>query len=145
MSDGYDYGPPVTTDGETGTPAQTTGVLVAIPGGSPFSPPPDAATIIEPGGSPSDAWLALNDPNITSLTPDTAAISEGDATVTVNGTNFDSDSVVEVDQVAVSTTYVSATELTATFVAPGEAGTVSVTVRNPTGEQESNATTFTWT
>ena len=97
---------------------------------SPLAPPPDTDTITVPGGSPTDEILALHDPSIASLTPDTAVVG-GEATVTVTGTNFRDDSVVEADQVGVSTVYVSDTELTATLDDPGAAGTDSLSVRNP--------------
>jgi len=144
----YDYGPPTTVgDGpeDSGVPQDNAdAVAVDNEGESPLSPPPNTDTVIEPGGSPSDEIVALHDPSIASITPDTAVVG-GEATVTVTGTNFRDDSVVEVDQVAVSTVYVSDTELTATFNDPGAAITESVTVRNPTSEMESNTVEFTWT
>ena len=142
MSD--DTGPPVNTEGQTGTPATTTGDDVVIEGESPHEPPADADNIVEPGGSPSDDAIAAVDPSITSLTPDTAAVG-ADATVTVAGTNFRDDSVVEAEQSAVPTVYVSDTELTATLSDPGGEGAETLTVRNPSSEQESNGVDFTWT
>jgi hypothetical protein len=53
--------------------------------------------------------------------------------------------VVEVDQTATATTYVSQTELGATLSDPGAAATLNVTVRNPTSQQESNTVTFDFT
>lgn len=148
--EGYDYGPPVTVG--TGDNQQDAGVpqdnseavVVDNEGDTPLSPPPDADTIVEPGGSPSDEMVELYDPSITSLTPDTAVVG-ADATVTVSGTNFFDTSAVEVAQSPVTTTYVSATELTATLTDPGTAGTAGVTVRNPQAEMESNTVDFTWT
>jgi hypothetical protein len=118
-------------------------VLVDNEGDSPHEPPANTDTVTEPGGSPSDEAIAGADPSIDSLTPDTAAVG-ADATVTVTGTYFGENAVVEVDQAAVSTVYVSGSELTATLVDPGTAGTASVTVRNP-NDQESNNVDFTWT
>ena len=144
----YDYGPPVDAGlnpDQIGTPQDNSEAVVTTEEGeSPLAPPPDAATITEPGGSPTDEILELHDPKITSVTPDTAAIG-GVATVTVTGTNFREDSVVEADQVGVSTVYVSATELTATLDDPGAAGTDSLSVRNPSSQMESNSVDFTWT
>ena len=144
----YDYGPPtVVGDGpeDSGIPQEITDAeVVEEPGDSPHTPPPNTEIIVEPGGSPSDENVALNDPSVSTLAPDTAEIGS-EATVTVTGTNFTDLSQVEVDQQPVSTTYVSATELTATLADPGAAGTASVTVRNPTAEMESNTVDFTWT
>jgi hypothetical protein len=147
-SAGYDYGPP-TTQGDSaedsGTPQDNSdAVVVDNEGETPMAPPPDADTITDPGGSPTDEILELHDPSITSLTPNTAVIGT-EATVTLNGANFRDDSVVEVDQVEVSTAYVSTIELTATLGDPGAAGTASVSVRNPSSEMESNSVDFTWT
>ena len=128
-----------------GTPQDNSeAVTVAEEGDSPLAPPPDADTITNPGGSPTDEILELHDPNIESLTPNTAVVG-GEATVTVTGTNFREDSVVEADQVGVSTVYVSDTELTATLDDPGAAGTDSLSVRNPSSQMESNSVEFTWT
>jgi hypothetical protein len=83
------------------------------------------------------------DPNITTLVPATG-VAAALATVQVNGSNFEAGSVVEVDQApATSTTYVSATRLTATFT-PAAAGTVQITVRN-VNDEESNSAPFTVT
>jgi hypothetical protein len=85
------------------------------------------------------------DPSITSLAPNTAVAGSGPVTVTVTGTLFQSDSVVEVDQVAKATTFVSATSLTASYD-PLVAGDHLFTVRNGgSGGEESNPSTFTVT
>ena len=143
----YDYGPPTTVgDGpeDSGVPQDNSeAVVIDQPGDAPQDNS-DATTVVEPGGSPSSEIEALHDPSVASLTPATAVVG-GEATVTVTGTNFRDTSVVEVDQAAVPTTYVSPTELTATVADPGAAGTASVTVRNPTSQMESNTVDFTWT
>ena len=148
MSDLYEYGPP-TTVGEgaedSGLPQDNTGDVEDADGGdTPHTPPANTDTVVEPGGSPSDEALSGADPSITTLTPDNAVVG-ADATVTVTGSMFSEDSVVEADQVAVATTHVSNTELSATLPDPGTAGTVSVTVRNPNVQQESNSVSFTFT
>jgi hypothetical protein len=140
-------GPP-TTVGEgpddSGTPQDNSdAVVIDNEGESPLAPPPDAATIVEPGGSPTDEAIAGIDPSITSLEPTTGVVGS-DITVTVTGTMFGDDAVVEVDQAEVATTNVSNTELTAVLTDPGAAGTVAVTVRNA-NDQESNSVDFTWT
>lgn len=82
------------------------------------------------------------DPGISSLSP-AAGVVGVQVTVRVLGSNFEAGSVIEVDQVAVPTTYVSASELTAT-VTPAAAGTKRITVRNP-NDEESNGVDFTVT
>lgn len=143
-ADDYNYGPPVLVVG-SGTPAVTTGEVEngGSNGGSPHTPPANAAVNMPPGGSPSKEWLAVSDPTITTLTPATG-LSGAARAVTVTGTNFATNSVVEQDHVPVATTYVSKTSLT-TSLQKAAAGAVTVTVRNPTGEQESNNSTFTFT
>jgi VCBS repeat-containing protein len=85
-------------------------------------------------------------PTITSLSP--ASATEGGApfTLTVNGTGFTASSVVQWNGAALATTWVSATQLTATVPAAdlAEDGTASVTVLTPPGGP-SNAKTFTIT
>lgn len=82
------------------------------------------------------------DPAITSLVPATGVVGV-EVTVRVLGARFDAAAVVEVDQVAAPTVFVSATELTAT-VTPASAGVKSVTVRNG-NDEESNGVNFTVT
>ncbi|HKY68599.1 MAG TPA: IPT/TIG domain-containing protein [Acidimicrobiales bacterium] len=87
--------------------------------------------------------LNLIDPHIASLVPSTVSAAAAATIVQVNGTNFEAGSVVEVNQVAQATTFVSATQLTISFD-PAAAGPVQFTVRNP-NEEESNSVTFTVT
>jgi hypothetical protein len=79
------------------------------------------------------------DPHISTLTPNTVAASAGPVTVTVTGTNFSAASVVEVNQAAQVTAYVSPTVLTISYD-PTVAATVMFTVRD--GAQESNSVPF---
>ena len=70
----YQYGPPTTVGTgpeDSGTPQDNSDAVTvdADQGESPLAPPPDAATITEPGGSPTDEVLELHDPKIESLTP----------------------------------------------------------------------------
>jgi hypothetical protein len=85
-------------------------------------------------------WSAEPDPSITTLAPNTASAAGGPVTVTVTGTNFVSGSIIEIDQTAAPTTFVSATSLTTSYD-PTVAGTVAFTVRNPS-DQESNSVNF---
>jgi hypothetical protein len=80
---------------------------------------------------------------ITSLSPDSATAGGPAFTLTVNGTGFASSAVVEWNSTALTTTYVSSTQLTATVPAslistPGSAS-ITVTVAGAT----SSAATFT--
>lgn len=82
------------------------------------------------------------DPVITTLVPNTGSAAGGAIAVTVNGSNFVAGSVVEIDQAAAPTTFVSATQLTTSFD-PSVAGTVQFTVRNGgAGGEESNSVPF---
>ena len=83
-------------------------------------------------------------PTITGSSP-TSAIAGGPAfTLTVNGTNFVSGSTVNFNGNGRTTTFVSATQLTAVILASdiATAGTFNVTVTNPSGGT-SNAVSFT--
>src|SRR5882724_7809368 len=85
-------------------------------------------------------------PTISSLSPTCATAGGPQFTLTVNGTNFVSTSTVKWNVTALTTTFVSSTQLTATVPALliATAGTASVTVVNPTpGGGTSNAQTFT--
>jgi uncharacterized repeat protein (TIGR03803 family) len=105
-----------------------------------------ASSFLALGGYGTVFKLAVQTPPaITSVSP-TSAIAGGPAfTLTVNGTNFVSGSVVDFDgKGAPTTTFVSATQLTAA-VPPSDIaieGNFNVTVTNPSG-QTSNAVTFT--
>ena len=84
-------------------------------------------------------------PVITGLSPTSMIAGQaGGFTLTVNGTNFESGSVVSWNGSARTTTYVSATQLIATIPASdiAAAGRVPVTVSNP-GGGTSNAPMFT--
>lgn len=87
-------------------------------------------------------------PTITSISPASKNVGDGAFTMTVNGTNFVSGSVVWFNGSSRTTTYVSATQLTATIPASDmtAAGTFNITVVNPTpGGGTSNAQAFTVT
>lgn len=87
-------------------------------------------------------------PTITSISPTTAVAGGQAFTLTVTGTNFIQGSIVNFGGNAKSTTYVSATQVTAAILASdiAAAGTPSVTVTNPTpGGGASNSVTFTVT
>jgi hypothetical protein len=87
-------------------------------------------------------------PTLTSLSPTSVVAGSGAFTLTVNGTNFINGSTVNFNGVARTTTFVSATKLTAAILATdvATAGTPPVTVTSPTpGGGTSNAINFTIT
>ncbi|MBZ5642600.1 MAG: choice-of-anchor D domain-containing protein [Acidobacteriia bacterium] len=87
------------------------------------------------GGTSAVQTFTINNPvpAITTLSPTSAATGGAAFTLTVNGTNFVSTSVVKFNGSARTTTFVSATQLTAA-ITPADiaaAGTFNVTVTNP--------------
>ncbi len=89
---------------------------------------------------------AASPPSITSLSPNTATAGSAAFTLTVNGANFVSGAVVKWSGAALTTTFVSASKLTAAVPASDvkTAGTYSIKVLNPDG-QSSAASPFTVT
>ena len=126
----YDYGPP-TTVGTGPKRTRASRRTTPKPSSSTTRATPRTPrrrtrhTITEPGGSPSDEMVEAARPVHLIAGTRTPQRLGADATVTVTGTNLRDNSVVEVDQVGVPTSYVSDTELTATLTDPGAAGTVT--------------------
>nr|WP_255484113.1 IPT/TIG domain-containing protein [Granulicella sp. 5B5] len=95
-------------------------------------------TVSNPGPGGSDTQPAAETvyavPAISSLSPASVQAGSGLTTLTVTGTNFSSNSVVQLDGNALTTTFVSATSLTAQVPASSVANarTASVSVQNPT-------------
>ena len=89
---------------------------------------PSVAKIVQVGSGPAA-------PTLTSLSPSSAAAGGPAFTLTVNGSNFVSGSVVRWNGADRTTTFVSATQLTAAIPAAdiAAAGSASVTVQNPGG------------
>jgi len=88
-----------------------------------------------PGGGTSGALtLAVNNPSpsLSSISPSSVSAGSGAFTLTLNGSNFVSGSVVRVNGSSRSTTFVSSTQLTAAIPASDVAssGSVSITVAN---------------
>ena len=88
--------------------------------------------------------LAQAAPTITSISPTSASVGGAAVTLTVNGTNFASGSVVRLNNTNLTTTFVSSTQLTAVIPSSSlaAAGARTITVVN-TGGQTSNSVTFT--
>jgi hypothetical protein len=88
-------------------------------------------------------------PTVTTLSPTTAQVGGGAFTLTVNGTNFVSASVVNFAGAPKTTTFVSATQLTASIlaadIAAGGAKAVTVTSPAPGGGTSTPAVNFTVT
>ncbi len=124
-----------------------------------FTPTVDIGVVrgVRPAGAPSGTTsnpltftinAANPAPTLTSLVPNSATAGGAAFTLTLNGTNFISSSVAQWNGSARTTTFVSATQVTAAITAAdiASAGTASVTVMNPTpGGGTSNALTFTIT
>ena len=107
--------------------------------------------VTTPGGTATSVGtftvLAPNPvPTIASLAPSTAVAGSSALPLTVNGTGFVSNSVVNFNGIALTTAYVSATQLTATVPAANlaTAGNFNVTVTSPApGGGTSAAAAFT--
>jgi hypothetical protein len=89
------------------------------------------------GGSSSSLVFTINPPppTVTSLSPTSASAGSAAFTLTVNGTNFTATSTAKWNSTSLTTTYVSATQLTATVPANlfPYAGTASITVSTAGG------------
>ena len=109
-----------------------------------ISPTPAAGsytvTVINPapgGGTSNGAVFSVitptPNPTITSIVPSSKTTGSGTFTLTVNGTNFISNSLVNFNGNTLATTFVSSTQLTATIPASNitNAGTYNITVTNP--------------
>ena len=72
-------------------------------------------------------------PQVTALTPASAAVGAGDTLITITGAGFVGGAVVEFDGIALATTVISATELQATIPAAQltTAGTFNLAVAHP--------------
>ncbi|HEX2776758.1 MAG TPA: FG-GAP-like repeat-containing protein, partial [Candidatus Acidoferrales bacterium] len=139
----------------TTTFVSATKVTASILAGDVASAGTPAVTVTNPapGGGTSNALTftinaAANNPTpaITTLQPASATAGSGAFTLTVNGSSFVSGAVVNFNGNARTTTFVSATKVTAAILAGdvAAAGTPAVTVTNPApGGGTSNALTFT--
>jgi Domain of unknown function (DUF1929)/Kelch motif len=133
--------------------SQASGGLNAVAPANPNLSPPGyyLLFVLNGDGVPSVAKIVRIDSSVTapalmSLSPSSATAGGPAFTLTVNGSNFVSGSVVQWNGAARTTTFVSATQLTAAIPASdiSAAGTAQVRVVNPDGAT-SNALTFTIT
>ncbi len=108
-------------------------------------------SVLNPGGAGSVSnvvTFAINNPvpGTPALSPSSAAAGSAGFTLTANGSNFVSNSVMQWNGSARSTTFVNSTKLSAAIAASdvASAGTASVTVMSPgPGGGTSSAATFT--
>ena len=119
--------------------ASVTASLITAPGSANI-------TTANAGGTASAAatfTIGVPTPTITSLSPASAAATGPGFTLTVNGTNFLSGAVVTWNSTALTTTFVSATQVTAAVPASliASPGSASITVTN-SGGSASTVTTF---
>ena len=110
--------------------------------GSPF-PTGQPGGLLSLGAFPPKSCI-VQTPTITSLSPTSAIAGGAGFTLTVSGTNFVSGSTVNFNGNARTTTFVSATQLSAAILASDIAttGIFNVTVTNP-GDGTSNGVSFT--
>jgi hypothetical protein len=72
-------------------------------------------------------------PFITSVTPNVLIVGTAQTTLTVHGSGFDADSVIELDGTTQTTTFVTSGQLTCSYTPPASPRTVNVTVHNLDG------------
>ncbi len=126
-----------------------TQLSVTVPAGLIATAGTASVTVVNPGNLTSSAsTFTINSggppPTVTSLNPPSATATGPAFTLTVNGTGFVSGALVAWNSTTLTTTFVSATQLTAAVPANliSAAGIASVVVTNP-GGTSSAATTFT--
>jgi uncharacterized protein (TIGR03437 family) len=131
--------------------SSATQLTAAIPASDIAATGTTSVTVINPtpgGGTSNSQSFTINNPApaITSLSPGATIAGSAGFTLTVNGTGFISGSVVQWNGGARTTSFVSATQLTAQIAAADVAsvGTANVRVVNPApGGGTSSAATFT--
>jgi hypothetical protein len=138
----------VNGSGRTTTFVSSTQLTAAIPASDIASTGNLSITVSTAGGGTSSALtLAVVNPvpSLASISPTSTTAGSSGFTLTVNGSNFVSGSVVQVNGSGRTTTFVSSTQITATIAASdiASAGTVSITVNNAApGGGTSSATTL---
>jgi hypothetical protein len=137
--------------GLTTTYVSATKLTASVPASDIATAGTPSVTVVNPtpgGGASSGLTFTINNPKpkATSLSPSSATAGGAAFTLTVKGTNFVSTSTVQWKGTGLTTTYVSATKLTAAVPASdiATAGTASVKVVNPSpGGGTSSGLTFT--
>jgi hypothetical protein len=137
-------------DNRTTTFVNSTQLTTQIPATDLLTAGVATVAVVNPGpggGTSSNINFSLNNPapSPTSLSPANAVAGGGAFTLTVNGSNFVSSSIVRWNGVARPTTFVNSTQLTIQITAADIAavGSPAVTVVNPTpGGGTSSALTF---
>jgi hypothetical protein len=109
--------------GATQLTAQVSATLIATAGTA-------TVTVVENGVTSGGATFTIAALTITSLSPNTATAGQAGFTLTVNGTGFVSGAAVQWNSTALTTTFVSTTQLTATVTAGlvASAGSATITV-----------------
>lgn len=84
-----------------------------------------------------DAGAPAPKPTLASAAPPTLSAAAGPTTITLTGTNFVTGSKARVNGVVQTTTYISATSISFSYD-PTAAGTVQLSVQNPSGQVSTN-------
>jgi hypothetical protein len=139
----------VTLNGTTLSPTvvSATQISALVPASAIAQPGTEQVLVVNPGGAqsnPAPLMVTAPPPIVSSLSPTSANVGDPAFTLTVSGTGFVAGSVVEWNGAALSTTYISATQLSALVDAGRLAlpGTASVTVVNSNPTQISNSLPF---
>jgi len=113
------------------TAGQLTGVSV-----TPITSGSGRTFTVTNSGKSGSATFDVNNPvpSISNISPNTKCAGDATFTLTVNGTNFNSSSVVKIAGTSRTTSYVSPTQITASILATDitTSGTPAITVFNPT-------------
>jgi hypothetical protein len=127
------------------TYVSATQVTAAVPASLIASPGTSSITVTTSAGTSaaSNFTVQLGLPTITGMNPTSTTAGGSAFTLTVNGTNFDSSAKVNWNGSGLTTTYVSANQVTAAVPASliASAGTASITIATTAGT--SSASTFT--
>lgn len=148
VTQSYAAGVLVPGDASTYTVAQTPAFTVGDPGGKLRSfgvtPALTPGTLPSPNGTHASSLSPTGAATITTFSPANTTSGGGTFALTVNGTNFTSQSVVYINDVAMTTVYVNSTQLTvAAAIKRPTAGTYPVRV--VTSGVSTAATNYTYT
>ena len=125
----------------TTTYVNNTQLTASVPAANITATGTAAVTVFNPlpgGGTSNSLTFTINStnpvPSLTSILPNTATAGSGSFTMLANGANFVTNSVVKWNGAALTTTFISSTQISASVPASNIAsvGTAMVTVFNPT-------------